>query len=108
MTAGLDSKYLRAYGIVTDAYGVDPLRDTIIPLLVAIPTYTYHSVSSDERGALDLISFKEYGTEDFWWHIQFYNGIARWKDVVEGMTLKIPDYGAILAIISYADISSNQ
>lgn len=102
--ADLNSKYLRAYGLVSDGFGVDPLRDKIVPFLAKITTFTNHFVTQDERGAPDLISFREYGTSDLWWYIMAYNGIARWKEIVEGVSLKIPEHASILSIVSYAEI----
>lgn len=93
-----NNKFFRTYAITTDAYGIDPLLDRIVPKLLQVTLYTNHEVLQDERGAADLISLREYNSEDFWWHILAYNGICRFRDIVEGMTLKIPDFGAIVAI----------
>lgn len=94
----LENRYFRVLSIVSDTYGIDPLLDRIVPQILKISSYRNHEVVQDERGAPDLISFREYGTEDFWWHILAYNGICRYNDLVEGNTIKIPDMGAIIAI----------
>lgn len=102
--AKLNSKYLRAYGVVADSLGIDPLRDRIVPMLLKIRSYTEHQVSQDERGAPDLISYREYGSTDFWWYIMAYNGIARYKEIVEGLVLRIPEHASIVSVVSYADM----
>lgn len=94
----VDNKFYRAFAIVTDAYGVDPLLDKIVPKLMKITAYKNHEVRQDERGAPDLISFREYGSEDYWWHILAYNGICRFRDLVEGLTIKIPALGALITV----------
>jgi hypothetical protein len=91
-----NNKFFRVHAVTTDKYGIDPYMDKIIPSLLKIQTYTNHEVTQDERGGPDLISLREYGTEDFWWHIMAYNGICRFRQVVQGQTVKIPDMGAII------------
>ena len=93
-----NNKFFRAYAVTTDAYGIDPLLDKLVPSILKITTYTNHEVTQEERGAPDLISLREYSSEDFWWHIMTYNGICRFRDIVQGLTLKIPDIGSITAI----------
>lgn len=93
-----DNKFFRAFAVFTDSYGIDPLKDKIVPKLMAIPSYTVHRVTQNERGAPDLISFNAYNTEDYWWHIMQYNGVFRVSQIVEGIQLKLPDLGAIIAI----------
>ena len=93
-----DNKFHRVYAIKTDALGIDPLLDRIVPSIVKIKAYKNHEVVQDERGAPDLIAMREYGSEDFWWHILTYNGICRFRDVVEGQTIRIPDLGAIISL----------
>jgi hypothetical protein len=97
---GIDSKYQRFYSVVSDIYGIDPLKDSLVPEILKIKTFTNHAVSQEERGAPDLISYNEYGTEELWWFILTYNGIGSFRNIVEGMTLKIPDYSAIISIVS--------
>lgn len=98
----LDNKFYRAYAIVVDKYGIDPLQDKIVPSIMKINVYKNHEVTQDERGSPDLISMREYGTEDFWWHILTFNGICRFRDVVEGMTLRIPAMGALVSLTNDA------
>ena len=94
----LNNKFHRVFAITVDKHGIDPLLDKVVPRLRSITSYTNYEVKQDERGAPDLISFRAYGTEDFWWHIMAYNGICRFRDIVQGTTLKIPTLGALITI----------
>ena len=98
MAGSFNNKFFRVYAIATDKYGIDPLGDKIIPLLAQIDTYSIHQVTQDEKGAPDLISLREYGSEDYWWHIMAYNGIALYSSIVQGISLRIPDFGALVQI----------
>ena len=93
----LDKKFYRVFSVITDKHGIDPLQDRVVPAILSITSYTVHEVTQDERGSPDLISLREYGTEDFWWHILTYNGICSYKDITEGVSLKIPQFGALIA-----------
>ncbi len=94
------NSFNRSFSIVTDSFGIDPLRDKLIPKITSIIHYTIHVVTQDERGAPDLISLREYKTEGLWWIIMAYNGIGRYQLIVEGLQLKIPDYSAVLSLMS--------
>jgi hypothetical protein len=102
----LSSKHLRSYGIVTDRYGIDPLLDKVVPSIQNITTYTTYVVQQDERGSPDLISYRNYGSQDLWWHILVYNGIALYKDIVEGMVLRIPEYASIISVMTTSELST--
>ena len=93
-----NNKFFRIYAVTIDKYGIDPLLDKMVPKLMQVTAFTNHSVTMDERGAPDLISLREYGNEDYWWHIMTFNGVCRFRDIVEGITLRIPDLGAIIAL----------
>jgi hypothetical protein len=93
-----NNRFFRVYAVTIDKYGIDPLLDKIVPKLLQITTYSNHPVVQDERGAPDLISLREYGVEDYWWHIMTYNGICRFRDITEGMTLRMPTLGSIIAV----------
>ena len=93
----LNRKFYRVFAVVADKHGIDPLQDKVVPALLAIDSYDTHEVTQDERGSPDLISLRHYDSEDFWWHILAYNGICSYRDVVEGLTLKIPHYGSLIA-----------
>lgn len=107
-TVNYANKFFRMYSITTDKYGIDPLKDRIIARLPEIRAYTIHDVLQSERGAPDLISYVEYGSEDYWWHIMAYNGICLFSDIVEGTSLRIPDLGAIIQITNDTVKSSQE
>lgn len=98
------SKYQRLFSIVTDQYGVDPLLDKLAPEIMKISVYSLHDVLQEERGSPDLISVKEYDTDELWWVIMTYNGIHSYKLIVEGLTLKIPRYSEVIAAVTYKSI----
>jgi len=101
-----NNKFFRVHAVTVDKWGIDPLMDQVIPRLMQIPTYTNHAVTADERGAPDLISLREYSTEDYWWHIMAYNGIGRYQSIVEGMTLRIPELSSIISVTNDASLSN--
>lgn len=98
MTPDFTSKFYRVFSVVSDVYGIDPLLDRTIPRLREITRYSVHVVTQDERAAPDLICLREYGTDEVWWMLLAYNGIGHYRNIVEGLTLKIPDFAALLSI----------
>lgn len=97
-----NNRFFRVYAVTIDKYGIDPLLDKLVPKITAITSYSNHDVVMDERGAPDLISLREYNSEDYWWHIMTYNGVCRFRDIVEGITLKIPTLGALIGVTNDA------
>ena len=54
---------------------------------------TYHIVSRDEVGRLDIISYEHYNTPHLWWAIADANGINNFLDDMDaGIELGIPRY----------------
>lgn len=94
------SKYQRLFSIKVDSLGVDPLRDTLVPLIQAIRQYSVHEITQDERGSPDLIAYNEYGSDEFWWMIMAYNGIGSYTQIAEGKAIKIPDFGSLVSIVT--------
>lgn len=105
-----DSKYLRAFSIISDEHGEDPLLDRVLNKIDTIVTYTAHKVSQEERGAPDLIASNLYGEgrENLYWIILAFNGIYSYKDIVEGMDLKIPDYRSVVALFTEHSVRDNE
>lgn len=65
-----------------------------------------HTVSQHEEARLDYISYKYYGTVDFWWLLAITNQISDpILEVVSGMILAIPSITDIEAF--YQSIKSN-
>ncbi len=95
----------------SDAYGIDPLKDTSTSLVKLTPNKT-HPVTTDERGRPDLVSYREYGTCDLWWVILTYNKILNHRDLMEGVVLSLPSYQSIMTLLnslaSYETKSSQQ
>lgn len=106
--SALASKYSRGFSVKVDSLGVDPLLDTLVPRIQAITGYDIHMVTQSERGAPDLISHNVYGSDEFWWMILAYNGIGLYTDIVEGMTLKIPNLGSLVSIVTQHAIRPNR
>lgn len=106
--ADMNSKYQRIYSIVSDKHGIDPIRNKLIPLINDIQSYSTHTVTQDERAAPDLISEREYRTDEFWWIILAYNGISSYRTLVEGLDIKIPSYEAIIKLVNENTVRPNK
>lgn len=106
--SNMTSKYQRVYAIISDKFGIDPLLDRLIPSINAISQYTLHEILQDERGAPDLISLREYDTDEFWWVLMAYNGISSYRTLVEGQLLKIPNMSSVISIVTENAIRPNK
>ena len=93
-----NNRYYRVHAISVDAYGVDPLKDKMISAIAKIQNFKLHVIGQDEEQAPDLISYVEYGTEDYWWHIMAYNGLFRYRDFTAGLSIKIPSLSEIVQV----------
>ena len=59
-----------------------------------IPSYpvSLYQVTQNDLLSPDLISYKAYGTSDFWWVIMLINGLDNpFTDLQIGMVLTLPD-----------------
>ncbi len=55
-------------------------------------TKGYYRIRGDEVGQPDLISYRIYGTERYWWIICLVNQInSPLTDIVEGSVIELPD-----------------
>lgn len=53
-------------------------------------------VTEKELCRPELISYKCYGTGDYWWFLMWFNGISDvWNDLVPGMVLSIPQLSKV-------------
>lgn len=44
----------------------------------------------------DLLSYRAYGTMNYWWFLMWYNGICDvWNDLAENQVLKYPDLDVV-------------
>lgn len=77
----------------------------ILPDTSYIP-YNIHKVAPDEVGRLDLISYRVYGREDYFWILAHFNDIL---DVFNGFNngdiLQIPD--ASIYLERWSAVSNN-
>lgn len=52
----------------------------------------YYQCSQFDIGRPDLISYKIYGTTNYWWFLMWFNGVADvWNDLREKMVIAYPD-----------------
>lgn len=103
----MTSRYQRFFSITSDAFGVDPLKDKLVTEIMKIRDYKNHAVTQDERGAPDLISLREYLSDEFWWHILVYNGVGSYRDIVEGRDLRIPNMASVISIVTQNALRPN-
>ena len=53
---------------------------------------SYYTIQQSDIQRPDIISFKIYGSQDYWWIIMKYNQIFDiWNDLQEGNVLSVPD-----------------
>jgi hypothetical protein len=76
----------------------DHLNNTLNRFQMNYPVQYYRIVDADVMRS-DLISYKAYGTVDYWWIVLFVNNIKNpLTDIVSGDIIKIPN---ILDIYSF-------
>lgn len=96
----------RSISTTVDRYGVDPLKDKSFESILAITAYNLYTVKQYDRHRVDNISNNVYGNPNLWWIIMYYNGIVSIREVVEGVTLRIPDQTKVIDILA-ANSSTN-
>ena len=70
---------------------LDYLSSHLKDFVTQYPLSQYRVVEQDIL-APDLISYKNYGVEDYWWFILFYNGIIDpFTELVAGDLLFVPN-----------------
>lgn len=51
-----------------------------------------YTIKQEDLQRPDLISYKLYGTDQYWWILMKYNQISDpWNDIVEGNIIYVPD-----------------
>ena len=103
MASGLSREANTAF----DQYGIDPLQDRGLIAMQKVLNYRNHSITVQQAGRPDLISHDFYKTTDLWWAILAYNGIADVRDLVEGLSIKIPEYSDIISALSQTTYTQN-
>ncbi len=52
---------------------------------------SYHVVTKNEECRPDIVSYKLYGTQNYWWFIMLFNGYCDiWNDLTENQIIKYP------------------
>jgi len=74
---------------------IDPLADLSFLALANIKTYTEFFVTGAHRGDARLIAFDHYGSIDYDRVVLYYNGLLCEYEIVEGMTLRLPNKVAV-------------
>jgi hypothetical protein len=53
---------------------------------------TFYTIKSEDIQRFDLISYKVYGSQEYWWILAKFNDIQDvWNDLEEGKVLSVPD-----------------
>lgn len=53
---------------------------------------SYYRVKKIEECRPDIISYRIYGTQNYWWFIMLFNGYTDvWNDITENQIIKYPD-----------------
>jgi hypothetical protein len=75
---------------VDGVYELDFLWNSVGNFTTSYPV-KYYRVKDEDQMRLDLVSYKMYGSTDFWWIIGVINNVENpLIDIVPGMLLKIP------------------
>ena len=91
---------MRDISIHIDKWGIDPLKDAVALKVERIQTFTPIKVSEDLEHNAVLISSKFYSRPDLDFVILEYNSLGHEREIVKGMTLKLPDLSQVLALLS--------
>lgn len=77
---------------VDDNY--DPLTSFMFDKIRALKSGGRYIVRGEEDRP-DLISYRIYGSSQYWWVILIYNGITSYKDIVHGTEMRYPELQAL-------------
>ena len=69
--------------------GFDVLNSTFLEDVKKLKKRGVYIVTSEE-GKPDLLSFRIYGSPQYWWVLMFYNSIQTSDDLVTNMTIQYP------------------
>ena len=79
---------------------LDFLKSQYIGLAFANLDYTLYTLTSADAGCPDLISYRAYGDESYYWIILFFNGIVNpYLELTTGLQLRIPTLNQALSYI---------
>lgn len=74
--------------------GFDPLTSSMFNEVNGLKFQGYFIVQGEEHRP-DTISFKLYGSTQYWWIIMLYNSLASVDKVVSGISLRYPTVAAL-------------
>lgn len=80
----------RENSVVVDIHGIDPLLDKAYPNILKVEDFEYHQISEEEEERPDLISYRNFGSVDYWWVLLVYNKMTRVENLKKGLIIKIP------------------
>lgn len=80
----------RQSSIVSDKYGIDPLKDKVALALKNVTDFQPHVVSQDEIGHMGLLALRYYSDETLGFIILEYNALGHELDMYAGQDLRIP------------------
>lgn len=90
------------YTPFSDDDGVDPLLDPTMNAVISISEYSIIEITQQEQGRPEMLSFKYYGTVDYFRELMAYNGISDVRDIKVGTSFKIPDRTMMISAMSKA------
>ena len=67
----------------------DILNSYFVHKLKSLAEFGQYAVQAEEERA-ELISFKIYGSTQYWWLLLLYNDLTAWEQLTAGLTLKYP------------------
>lgn len=91
-----------------DEHGQDPLSNTKLDRILALPSLRELEIDSATEANPQLIAYREYGSPEYYWVILYYNGIGYSFDLVAGMIIQLPSASAIRQIIAQDESSVAQ
>ncbi len=70
---------------------------------------SYYKCTQFDIGRPDLISYKIYGTTNYWWFLMWFNGVSdAWNDIRENMLIAFPSLDMAREALKFARKRSNK
>lgn len=85
--------------------GIDPLTDNGYNAALSVVNWKLFTIGEREAGRPDLISYRVYGSVDFWREIMAYNGITDVRNMVNGIQIRVPERSEFMRAISKREYS---
>lgn len=90
----------RSNFVVQDKYGVDPLADDLIDKILAISSYSEHTVTPSEESNPQLLADTYYSNVELYFIILYYNGIGNSFALARGAQIKIPSRNEVFRLLA--------